>query len=307
MTIPCIRRCFGVWFLLSHRCVAIGGIGTTLWHVLGTSSAVAKLVVALSCSFWIITTLIRLVKMVYYRHTAKITDITYASGACHLSVRLDHEVSIYPGCYFHIFFPLHWFPLRWMKFNFSRSSTAMAFWYQSDKGNRTVTNITFLLSSRTRSVCSALQLQLGQSVFLDGPYGRDLALQNHENVILAAKGIGIACTLPLALDLAIRRRHDNRIRDRMQTINEEQQQLYENQQSSKGKVRERIIAKRRELSQEREILLKQRLYRDAVKKVDVFWSLDCNEQIEWASSQLRYLQALDPDNVSSSPDQNLED
>jgi len=37
---------------------------------------------------------------------------------------------------------------------------------------------------------------------LDGPYGRNLCLERFENVVLAAKGIGIVGILPFALALA---------------------------------------------------------------------------------------------------------
>jgi len=44
-----------------------------------------------------------------------------------------------------------------------------------------------------------------RSVIIDGPYGKDLALEDYETVILIAKGIGIAGILPYARHMTYRR------------------------------------------------------------------------------------------------------
>lgn len=297
MSMPFSRRCFGKWFLLAHRAVAITGIAALLWHVQGTTSTISKLLVALSCSFWGATTALRICKMFYHRHIAEVMAATHITSTCQVEVRLSNEVAVYPGCYFYVYFPIKWYPMRWIRYNFTYSITALVFWHPSDQDARAVKDMTFLMSREGSHASAVSQLQMGQSIFIDGPYGKDLCLETYENVVLAAKGIGIAAILPLALDLAVRRRNDNRIRERMQKINDQQLQLFDEQHSSKGKEKQIIIQQRKQLAEEREQLFRERLYRDAVKKVDVFWSLDHNDQIEWASAQLKHLQSMDPDNV----------
>ncbi|EXU95394.1 NADPH oxidase [Metarhizium robertsii] len=264
---------------------------------IGTTSTISKLLVALSCSFWGATTALRICKMFYHQHIAEVMAATHITSTCQVEVRLSNEVAVYPGCYFYVYFPIKWYPMRWIRYNFTYSITALVFWHPSDQDARAVKDMTFLMSREGSHASAVSQLQMGQSVFIDGPYGKDLCLETYENVVLAAKGIGIAAILPLALDLAVRRRNDNRIRERMQKINDQQLQLFDEQHSSKGKEKQIIIQQRKQLAEEREQLFRERLYRDAVKKVDVFWSLNHNDQIEWASAQLKHLQSMDPDNV----------
>ncbi|RYP41517.1 hypothetical protein DL768_010483 [Monosporascus sp. mg162] len=103
-----------------------------------------------------------------------------------------------------------------------------------------------------------------QNILIDGPYGQDIKLHEFENVILAAKGMGIAGILPYALHLTSRQLHDHR------------------------------LLSRRKMPQEQ--LSKQKLFRDKTRKVDLFWVMDENSQQEWLSEQLQALQKLDPKN-----------
>ena len=120
------------------------------------------------------------------------------------------------------------------------------------KSNGFTNDITFLI--RHKNDCPLRT----KTLTLDGPLGKDLRLQKYENVMLAAKGIGVTGVLPHALSLAQRRQHDN-----------------EAKKSESGKV----------------------LYRDNLRKVNLFWKLEDNSGQEWIGQQLSDLQKLDPANV----------
>lgn len=103
--------------------------------------------------------------------------------------------------------------------------------------------------------------------------------------------------LPLALDLAARRHHDNLVRDEVQQIFTRQQAVIKQQAASDGLGFETLSQQTAELVREQETLSTKKLHRDGVRKVDLFWSLESNDQMEWAQDQLRALKSLDPQNV----------
>lgn len=86
-------------------------------------------------------------------------------------------------------------------------------------------------------------------VCLDGPYGEEIAIGQYGTVILAADGGGIAGVLPFALSLVSRKQHD----------------IEANSSQSHS------------------------LYCDEVRKVDLYWKLDSNIQVNWT---LDYFHAL---------------
>ncbi|PHH84279.1 hypothetical protein CDD83_2208 [Cordyceps sp. RAO-2017] len=115
------------------------------------------------------------------------------------------------------------------------------------------------------------------------------------NVILSAKGMGIVGILPLALHLALRRKHDDRIRDRMQQISVEDMDLWKQAKDSSGNS-DLLTRRRSTLAEERAGLSREYLNRDSAKKVIIFWSLEANSQMEWVKDQVKSLQNLDPAN-----------
>jgi hypothetical protein len=160
----------------------------------------------------------------------------------------------------------------------------MVLWHSAPDETGLVSNLSFLLSRHGNHSTAISKLSEGNEIFLDGPYGKDLGLTRVDVVVLAGKGMGIAGVLPLALDITLRRQHDTRIKTRIQEIMESLQQ-----QSDE------------ELSKEVVRLRSTRLFRDATRKVILFWSLDNNSQMEWVETQLRALQLMDPQNVSITP------
>jgi hypothetical protein len=67
----------------------------------------------------------------------------------------------------------------------------------------------FLIESQDGLTSRLAQRRSIKSVYFTGPYGQNLHLDNYENVILVAQGIGIAGILPYALHLSKRRFHRN--------------------------------------------------------------------------------------------------
>ncbi|KAF4496656.1 hypothetical protein FAGAP_7198, partial [Fusarium agapanthi] len=227
------RHFFGRWFLLSHRAIALTGVGALFWHALAVPQ-------------------VRLQKLLFRRLSGEVVE--------------NHQ--------------------------------AMAFWHPPDdvdpEGKSS--NVSFLLSHRTANVAALSVLQTGQRILLDGPFGQRLEPHSYENVILLAKGMGIAGILPLALGLAERRQHDNRIRAELQRLTQRSQTLLREEGSADLDARASIARERAEVAKQRVALSRKPLFRDATKKVDLFWSLESNSQMDLVADQLKSLQQLDPDN-----------
>ncbi|KAL7946797.1 hypothetical protein V8C42DRAFT_352309 [Trichoderma barbatum] len=242
MPIPVIKRLFGRWFLWVHRVLAIGAVAVIFWHVLQTSSTIARMLVGSSCGFWLFTTIFRILRVLWSGYSGIIIQRSGDADVLQLIIRLTHPIKLPPGSYFYIFFPA-----IWLKYNSS---------------NGDVTELIFILLRRGDHAKAISQLREGQAILLDGPY-----------VVLAAKGMGIAAMLPLALGLAVRRHYDNTVRKKLEELSEKNRSILKEISSAIGKDLESFGQKEAELAKER----------DAVKKIDLFWSLET-------------LQALDPHN-----------
>ena len=298
MASPPVKRALGKWFLWTHRAISLGAISLLLRHVLTATSQQARILIASSCGFWVATTAFRLLKVLYYRRIGDVIEVLGTADTVQLEVRLRQPVRLHAGAYFYVFFPFTWYPLRnTIRYNFLHSVTAIAFWHGAYDESRRVTSLRFLLSRHGSHGAAISRLREGQSILLDGPYGQNLKLEDIQNVILSAKGMGIVGILPLALDLALRRKHDDGIRGRVQQISAEDMQLHGRLQATSGEERESLSHRRQALAEERTSLSKEYLHRDSVKKVIIFWSLESNSQMEWVQKQLETLQKLDPGNV----------
>jgi predicted ferric reductase len=197
-----------------------------------------------------------------------------------LNVRLPGHMHAGPGAYVYLTFSgLPW-RYRYQAHPLMVVSCEHDVEVQDGKQQHDVTNLTFLAQPQkglTARLYQALQADrpwkpFGKSVSFDGPYGQDLHLERYEMVVLVARGIGIAGVLPYARYLAHRQRHDGDIKMRLKLA------------STPNKPD-----------------LRNSLYRDATRKVDLLWVLDFNCQEEWISEQLRALQNLDPHRVSRPP------
>ncbi|EGU88835.1 hypothetical protein FOXB_00646, partial [Fusarium oxysporum f. sp. conglutinans Fo5176] len=229
----------------------------------------------------------------FRRLSGEVVEKLVGRNATRLDISLRYPVHIKPGSYFNIFFPG-----RISSYNLLYSHQAVAFWHPPDdvdpEGKSS--NVSFLLSHCTANVAALSVLQTGQRILLDGPFGQRLEPHSYENVILLAKGMGIAGILPLALGLAERRQHDNRIRAELQRLTQRSQSLLREEGSADLDDRAIIARERAEVAKQRIALSRKPLFRDATKKIDLFWSLESNSQMDLVADQLRSLQQLDPDN-----------
>ncbi|EDN93487.1 hypothetical protein SS1G_09354 [Sclerotinia sclerotiorum 1980 UF-70] len=77
----------------------------------------------------------------------------------------------------------------------------IAWWDDSLKA----TKVSFLIEPSNGLTSKLIGRGSLRSVVMDGPYGKDLRLDNFETVILVAKGIGIAGIIPYVRSLTYRR------------------------------------------------------------------------------------------------------
>lgn len=248
---------------------------------------------------WLVSTFLRLHKLIFYRLSGEVTEKLEGRNATKIEVSLKYPIRVPAGSYFNIFFPGRLAP-----YNLLYSFPAVAFWHPPDEDNHSgkVSNVSFLLSHRSSHMSALAKLEKGQRVLLDGPLGQDLALSSYENVILLAKGIGIAGVLPMALELAERHRHDTRIKSKIDELLSQEQRLRIQQQEASPETQSMLSGKIDELVKERNALLQKPLFRGAIKQIEVFWYLENNSQMDWVADELRALQKLDPVSVSRRPD-----
>lgn len=207
-----------------------------------------------AAAFWFTTTVFRLSRTLYYGIAA--VDVRADEQVVRAIVRPRRPLRVFPGCYFYLYFPAASFRSRFRGYPIN-----VAWWNADNPGSNYSSELVFLLYRQGTISNLAKMDKSFQRALLDGPYGRDLRLYEYENVILAAKGQGIAGVLSHALHLAGRRLYDK-------------QMLEENPTGRPP-------------------------YLDKTRKVDLFWVLEDNSQQKWVREELRSLQNLDPYNVSS--------
>lgn len=288
-----VRAWLGRWFLLSHRLLALSAIATLFWHVIHVSSFQNQLLVGLSCGVWLCSTLYRLFTLLVIPLNGKVTGIESLHHATRIDLTLSKSVCIPPGSYFNIFFP--------DKAGWIHSYPAVAFWHIPDKENpsRNVSNISFLLRPRGSHAKAVINLDVGDKIRLDGPFGQDLKLNDYENLVLPVKGLGIAGVLPIALDIAERRYYDDNIRGQLEKLSDEEKELYEKAKVTEPRARATLIKKIKEKATKILKLSKKLHFRDTTQKVIILWSLEHESQIEAVKDQLQSLQELDSNNVSN--------
>lgn len=171
--------------------------------------------------------------------------------------------------------------------------------FESKDGSRSATTLSFMLSPNASHSIAIARLLEGGRLLLDGPYGHDPNLNQQENVILVAKGTGILSTMPLALDLAMRRHYDNEVKNDMKDTNEAIMRLKRQSNGSLESQPQPEIEKKLDgLNKTYTSLQTVSLFRDATRKVSLFWLLEENSQLIWANRYLQRLQSFDPAQVS---------
>lgn len=152
--------------------------------------------------------------------TTEYTDIT------HLKVYTHHAINSFPGAYFYVHFPgLFW------HHDILNSYPMVALWdkpAQLTKPALTQSqDLSFIVTNHGRHVRGLERLEHQSHLLLEGPYGQNLPLQEFENVILVAQGIGLVGLLQFALHLARRRYHDDMVRQSLQGSKEREKRLTE--------------------------------------------------------------------------------
>lgn len=188
-----------------HALVTLAG---TAWHVFRRPATQAWVPVIFAASLITLTTAFEWLRLLFYTTSATIlNEPIHESTATRIDVRCKGPLRIFPGSYFHIFFPG-----RLLQWNILQSYPMAVLWHSTEEepgssesekvgDERTARRLGFLVSHHGRPL-QTVRLKQGQKLLLSGPYGQDLHLRRFESVMLAAKGAGILGVLSIALGLS---------------------------------------------------------------------------------------------------------
>ncbi|KAF5571962.1 hypothetical protein FPHYL_28 [Fusarium phyllophilum] len=243
-------------------CVSLLTAITGRWRALGHDRRVPMAPSIPWEVFWAVASTRRsgLVRMFLFGHTRATVEKRWDKEVVvQLKLATDKPVKIFPGCYFYVFFngPLPFYDLF-------HGYAMTPFWGRPKQFlNGEVSDPTFLITRTGHHAKSLGCVSSGDSLRLDGPYGRDLKLYRFETVVLTAKGVGIVGVLPFALQLAGRRRRDDEARSRHARLRDSSEPVFA----------------------------------DFSRNVDVIWWLEHDYEDQWVADQLRSLQELDSQNL----------
>ncbi|KAK6842259.1 FRE family ferric-chelate reductase [Apiospora arundinis] len=190
-------------------------------------------------------------------------------GATRIRVKTQgREVTLFPGCYFYISktrsswrHKLHSHPMNVIHWASS---------YNAAEGPLyTTSEFEFLIEDT-----GGLTVRTSDLLTLDGPYGRNLHVEDYEHIGLVAEGIGIVGVLPFITHILRRWTYD---------------QFATENRTAEGP----------ELAQQ---------FSDQTRQIDLVWKLTDTSQQEWVAELIeyfntfiRYFQEIDPLRVSSAP------
>ncbi|TVY13064.1 Ferric/cupric reductase transmembrane component 7 [Lachnellula arida] len=204
-----IRRIMYEVFLKIHMLLAFVAVWALLLHLLPTRSGQAIFPVV-SLSLWALNAILRLARMAYYNlggrrpsrmGQASIAHFFEGEGennvtAMRITVRLRRPLAIQPGQYVYLFLTD-----MGLRRRFQAHPYVITWWDDS----KAAMNLYFLVQPHNGISSELVARNSVGSVTIDGPYGKDLHLENYETVILIAKGIGIAGLLPYIRHMTYRR------------------------------------------------------------------------------------------------------
>jgi predicted ferric reductase len=252
-------------FLKAYFFQAVILVAPLTWHLLSQRLAwlwVLILVVVL----WVVSLLCRSYK---FTRRAKICDMWQDRDRqmTKLEVLVPWKVTR-PGQYCYLSFPELSLRERIQSHPF-----VVAWWTESGSD----TKLTFLIETQNGLTARLAREASLRSVQIEGPYGQDLPVEKYDNVMLVAKGVGIAGVLPYARFLAVRKLHDEKIKS------------LENMKFNNEKVHGIEMEKlNNEIAKSVEKYMP--LHRDHTRKIDVFWKLDDNDQEQWVSEYIDQLE-----------------
>lgn len=234
------RRFLGHIFRKLHFALAAAVLATTLWHVVLLRRSTANVPIIIAASVWVGMRFLIIGKLYFFGVGATVEEVDGTWNAGRL--KCERQLRVFPGCYFYVF------PSRKLRLS---SYRVVPKWYEPASAESARSVDFFIAKDRPR-------LQMDQRWLIDGPYGHDLKLHRFENVMLAAKGVGVIGVLSFALNLLERQQHDKR------------------EIEAHGKA-------------------STALHRDATNKVFILWRLDYNAQDQLVAKHLRELQLVDED------------
>lgn len=223
-----------------HFALAATVLATALWHVILLRRSAANVPIIIAASVWVGMRLLIIARLYFFGVGATVEEVDGTWNAGRL--KCERHLRVFPGSYFYVF------PSRKLRLS---SYRVVPKWYEPLSAESARSVDFFIAKDRPR-------LQMDQRWLIDGPYGYDLKLHRFENVMLAAKGVGVIGILSFALNLVERQQHDKR------------------EIKSNGKA-------------------STALHRDATSRVFILWRLDYNAQDQLVAKHLRELQSADED------------
>jgi hypothetical protein len=197
-----IRRIFGIagWWLV-HLLFAIASVVgmagyVGLVHPVADASLSAVVAIYISGTLWILGTGYRYVRR--RRTLASIKSNRAHSESTEVIVRCSPRVSVFPGCYFYVYYK------RKLGFKslhidmFVDSLPLMLVWGPEASDDSPEEKLITFVISHGSCTSGLLQLCSGQEILLDGPYGRDMKATACTTMVLAARGPGIVGLLSFA-------------------------------------------------------------------------------------------------------------
>ncbi|KAH6658620.1 hypothetical protein BKA67DRAFT_674710 [Truncatella angustata] len=263
-----------------HTIFALGALSSTFWHIitLPASSTVTKVAIVIISSLWLMLTIFRLGRILFYSTSAKVLDVWPRQGTIRIRAHVPRRIPISPGAYIYVF-------CRRSAFVFDVSRGQPIYVIPDGEGKdwieRGAESFTFLVPRNPHSWILE-RLQKGQGLLIDGPYSDNPHPENYENIFLAARGAGIISALTVAMFITARKKHDAEKRAQTQVPsgwNRNAPAIGMDSSAHKPSVHKDDRPKS--------------LFRDSTRRIDLYWSLDENTQEEWVADHIKKLQILD--------------
>ncbi|CAH0054811.1 unnamed protein product, partial [Clonostachys solani] len=204
--------------LATSLVLAVVALAVLFWHILYTSSIIGKVIIGLSCFCSSVSLGYKGWKLLFPLSATIFQARSYnESNIVTIKAELKQKGSLHvtPGSYF-LISVRHHIP-----------SIAAITVLCGSETNRTTSALKFIFSESSWNQ-SLIALKPSDKISLNGPYSKDYGLENYENVILLAKGIGIIGLLPLAVDLAERKYHDSDIQNQILKHKAQRNELFRN-------------------------------------------------------------------------------
>lgn len=183
-----MQNCYNVLAKVQHP-LAILLLSAVLWHTAALSFS-AWIGPIISSILWVVFSIYRLIRTLT-RGTSTLESVEYFDHGCRWKVRTNSPLRTYPGCYFYLY-----------NTRFSTVTRAYGYPVLVLTGNpSSKESVPSYLEFLMRSERFANTAYERKTLYLDGPYGRNLRPELFETVILVAEGIGIAGVLPYATSM----------------------------------------------------------------------------------------------------------